>query len=83
MIYEASSSIQAVEGFIVRARIAPTAFGQPAAWTAWYYFPPDSFQITTGVEGVFADAFDFSDFGGLSRSAAETTPVKRPNLAPR
>jgi len=66
LIYEASSTIQAVEGFIVRARSAPTAFGQSASWTAWYYFPPDSFQITTGVEGVFADAFDFSDFGVAS-----------------
>ncbi len=66
VIYEASSSIQAVEGFIVRARIAPAVFGQSASWTAWYYFPPDSFQLTLGVEGVFADAFDFSDFGVAS-----------------
>jgi len=66
VIYEASSSTQAVEGFIVRVRIAPTAFGQSGTWTAWYYFPPDSFQTTAGAEGAFADAFDFSDFGVAS-----------------
>jgi hypothetical protein len=54
VIYESAQNILTVEGFIVRVRVAPTAFGQPPAWTPWYCFPPANFQITSGQEGAFA-----------------------------
>lgn len=63
VIYESAQTILTVEGFIVRVRVVPTVLGQSYAWTPWYYFPPANFQITSGQEGVFAFAYDLSNFG--------------------
>ena len=59
VIYESGSTSNAVEG--VMARVYTN--GVPGSWTDWYYFAPDTFQVTSGSEVGFAFGFDLSDMG--------------------
>ncbi len=63
VIFEAGSSIAAVEGVMIRVHVARTSIFEPEEWTPWYYNPPTSFGLTLGAEGVFANVFDLSDLG--------------------
>lgn len=63
VIYESASSISEPEGLMVRMRTAPISLAEAEHWTSWQYYPPDSFQLTTGSQGLFAYGLDFSDFG--------------------
>lgn len=59
VIYESGSTSNAVEGLMARVYTN----GSPGAWSDWFYFPPDTFQLTSAPEVGFAFGFDLSDMG--------------------
>jgi hypothetical protein len=70
VIYESGSTSSAVEGVMARVRYNATN------WSDWFYYAPDQFQITTGLEGLFSYSFEFTEMGIPSNA-----PVDRIQLA--
>jgi hypothetical protein len=64
IVYESGSSSFAVEGVMARARYNNT-------WSDWYYFPPKTFQSTTGGQGLFCFGFDLSDMAVPANAAVD------------
>lgn len=74
VIYESGSTSNAVEGLMARVYTN----GSPGAWSDWFYFSPDSFQITSTPEVGFAFGFDLSDMGVSANTLA--TRIQLANL---
>jgi hypothetical protein len=76
VIYESGSTSNAVEGVMVRARLAAGL----DTWTDWYYFPPVAYQATTLPEVAFSYGFDLSQMNMAQGAAADRIQIA--NLMP-